>query len=92
MPVTASEFIEGAAGSDVAVAFARCQSALDAQLEGQRRFYRLADDACSNGNSYWIGSTKGLDVAEVFRSGGQFAKHLLRIVEAFGLLNLLRFR
>lgn len=90
-PETASEFIAGAAGSDVAVAFARRQSVLDAHPEGQRRFYRFSDDSYSNCNSYWVGNRQALEAAEVFRSGGQFAKHPLRIVEAFGLVNLLRF-
>jgi hypothetical protein len=33
-----------------------------------------------------------LKAVETFRTGGQFVKHPLRIVGAFGLLNLLRFR
>jgi GTP:adenosylcobinamide-phosphate guanylyltransferase len=93
-PETASAFLTGAtaAGADVAVAFARRQAVLDAHPEGQRRFYRFADDAYSNCNSYWLGTSDALRVAETFRSGGQFAKHPLRIVQAFGLLNLIRFR
>ena len=93
-PAAASEFFTGArvAGADVAVAFARRQSVIDAHPEGQRRFYRFAEDSYSNCNSYWIGAARALDVAEVFRSGGQFAKHPLRIVQAFGLVNLIRFR
>jgi GTP:adenosylcobinamide-phosphate guanylyltransferase len=81
-----------AAKADVAVAFSRRDMVLAAHPDGQRRFYRFSDDAYSNCNSYWLGSTHALKVAEVFRSGGQFAKHPLRIVNAFGLLNLLRFR
>jgi GTP:adenosylcobinamide-phosphate guanylyltransferase len=93
-PAAAGAFIDGAtaAGADVAVAFARRQSVLDAHPNGQRRFYRFADDSYSNCNSYWIGSADALKAAEVFRSGGQFAKHPLRIVQAFGLINLIRFR
>ncbi len=81
-----------AAGVDVAVAFARRASVLAAHPEGQRRFYRFADDGYSNCNTYWIGRRDALKAAEVFRSGGQFAKHPLRIVQALGLLNLIRFR
>jgi GTP:adenosylcobinamide-phosphate guanylyltransferase len=91
-PAAASEFIAGSAGADVAVAFARRQSVLDAHPDGQRRFYRFSDDGYSNCNSYWIGGAGALKAAEVFRSGGQFAKHPLRIVQAFGLINLVRFR
>jgi GTP:adenosylcobinamide-phosphate guanylyltransferase len=93
-PAAASGFFAGAraAGADVAVAFARRQSVMDAHPNGQRRFYRFSDDSYSNCNSYWIGDARALAVAEVFRSGGQFAKHPLRIVQAFGLVNLIRFR
>lgn len=86
------EFVAGASGCDVAVAFARKQAILAAHPEGQRRFYRFADDSYSNCNSYWLGAPAALSAAEVFRSGGQFAKHPLRIIQAFGLSNLIRFR
>ena len=77
------------AEADIAVAFARRQSVLAAHSDGQRRFYRFADDAYSNCNSYWLGSAQALRPVEIFRQGGQFAKHPWRIVQAFGLLNLL---
>lgn len=86
------EFVAGASGSDVAVAFARRQAVIDAHPDGQRRFYRFSDDGYSNCNSYWLGNSEALAAAEVFRSGGQFAKHPMRIVNAFGLINLVRFR
>ena len=88
----ASQFVRDAGKTDVAVAFARRQAVLDAHPDGQRRFYRFADDSYSNCNTYWIGSGAALKTAEVFRSGGQFAKHPLRIIKAFGLINLIRFR
>lgn len=91
-PAATSEFLRGAQGAGVAVAFARRASVLAAHPDGQRRFYRFADDSYSNCNSYWIGDRQALKAAEVFRSGGQFAKHPARIVQALGLLNLLRFR
>jgi GTP:adenosylcobinamide-phosphate guanylyltransferase len=93
-PAAIAQFVTGAiaARADVPVAFARKQSVLDAHPDGQRRFYRFSDDGYSNCNSYWIGDACALKAAEVFRSGGQFAKHPLRIVQAFGLINLIRFR
>lgn len=78
--------------ADVAVAFARRESVLDAHPDGQRRFYRFSCGAYSNCNLYWIGNRRALASAEIFRSGGQFAKHPGRIIGAFGLINLLRFR
>jgi len=79
-------------GADVAVAFTRRDSVLAAHPDGQRRFYKFSDDAYSNCNSYWIGNARALSATEVFRGGGQFAKHPARIVKAFGLINLIRFR
>lgn len=86
--------IEGAtaAGADAAAAFAGKEAILAAHPEGQRRFYEFADGGYSNCNSYWIGSADVLRVAEIFRSGGQFAKNPKRLIDAFGLINILLFR
>jgi len=84
--------IEGAAGAEVAAAFARKGSVLAAHPQGQRRFYEFADDAYSNCNCYWIASANALKAVNIFREGGQFAKHPMRIARAFGFLNLVRFR
>lgn len=78
--------------ADAAVAFARRESVLEAHPDGQRRFYNFSCGAYSNCNLYWLGSDRALKAAEVFRAGGQFAKHPGRIIGAFGLINLLRFR
>lgn len=89
-----AEFVTGARGdsADAAVAFTRRESVLAEHPDGQRRFYRFEEGSYSNCNSYWLGSREALTAAETFRSGGQFAKHPARIVAAFGLLNLIRFR
>lgn len=79
-------------GADAAVAFARKDDILAAHPEGQRRFYEFKDGGYSNCNCYWIGTERALSAAEIFRSGGQFAKNPMRIASAFGLLNLIRFR
>lgn len=93
-PPAIDEMLAGcaAAQADAAVAFARRDSVLAAHPEGQRKFYRFADDSYSNCNSYWLRDRAALKAAETFRTGGQFVKHPLRIVGAFGLLNLIRFR
>src|SRR3546814_10099434 len=59
---------------------------------GQRRFYEFSDVAVSNCNAYWIGHRGALRAAEAFRGGGQFVKKPIRVMQAFGLVNLLRFR
>lgn len=91
-PQAVADFAAAAQGADAAVAFARKESVLAAHPDGQRRFYRFAGGEYSNCNLYWMGSARALKAAEVFRSGGQFAKHPKRILAAFGLINLIRFR
>jgi GTP:adenosylcobinamide-phosphate guanylyltransferase len=80
-----------AAGDDCVVALARKEDVLSAHPEGQRRFYRFRDGQFSNCNLYGL-SGKGLELAETFREGGQFAKNPMRIARAFGFLNLIRLR
>lgn len=93
-PGAIAEMLDGCAaqGAQAGVAFTRRASVLAAHPQGQRKFYCFSDDSYSNCNSYWLGGRGALTAAETFRSGGQFVKHPRRIVEAFGLLNLIRFR
>lgn len=84
---------QGAMGeADAIVVMAEKQDILAAHPDGQRRFYEMKGGGYSNCNLFWLGSEKALKATESFREGGQFAKHPKRIVKAFGLLNLLRFR
>jgi hypothetical protein len=78
--------------ADAAAAFATRSSIMASHEDGQRRFYEFADDGYSNCNCYWIANAGALTAAETFRSGGQFAKNPMRIVQVFGLWNLIRFR
>jgi GTP:adenosylcobinamide-phosphate guanylyltransferase len=91
-PASVAEILAAAQGADAAVAFARRERVIAAHPDGQRRFYRFRCGEYSNCNTYVIGSREALKAAEVFRGGGQFAKFPMRIVKAFGLLNLIRFR
>lgn len=77
---------------DVAMAFAQEHSVRAAHADGQRRFYQFRDGGYSNCNLYAIANPGALIAAEIFRGGGQFAKKAKRIVQAFGLLNLILFR
>ena len=79
-------------GVDAGVALARREDVLAVHPEGQRRFYEFSDVAVSNCNAYWIGDRRALRAAEAFRGGGQFVKKPVRVMQAFGLVNLLRFR
>ena len=80
-----------AGGDDMVVAIARKEDVLSAHPQGQRRFYKFRDGEYSNCNLYGL-SRRGLELAEIFRQGGQFAKNPMRIVRAFGFLNLLILR
>lgn len=77
---------------DAAIAFAPRDAVLAAHPDGQRRFYRFLDGEYSNCNLYGLAHRRALKAAELFRGGGQFAKKASRIVEAFGLFNLLLLR
>lgn len=79
-------------GAEAGVALARREDVLTAHPQGQRRFYEFSDVAVSNCNAYWIGHRSALRAAEAFRGGGQFVKKPVRVMQAFGFINLLRFR
>lgn len=79
-------------GVRAGVALARREDVLAVHPEGQRRFYEFSDVAVSNCNAYWVADRAALKAAEAFRGGGQFVKKPIRIIKAFGFVNLLRFR
>jgi GTP:adenosylcobinamide-phosphate guanylyltransferase len=78
-------------GDDAVAALARKEDVLSAHPQGQRRFYRFRDGEFSNCNLYGL-SKRGLELAETFRAGGQFAKNPMRIARAVGFLNLVIMR
>lgn len=79
-------------GADAAIAFAREEAVRAAHPDGQRRFYRFADGGYSNCNLYGLSGQRWQAGVEIFRTGGQFAKHPMRIGWALGLINLLLVR
>ena len=93
-PATIDEIGREAArlGCEAGVALARREDVIAVHPQGQRRFYEFSDVAVSNCNAYWIGHRGALKAAEAFRGGGQFVKKPLRVMQAFGFVNLLRFR
>ena len=78
--------------ADVAVALTTKPAVLSTHPEGQNRFYTFSDNHYSNCNLYGLSGSHALAAAEIFRGGGQFAKKMGRIVESFGVLNLLLLR
>jgi GTP:adenosylcobinamide-phosphate guanylyltransferase len=81
-----------AEGADAIVVVARKEDIRAAHPDGQRRFYEFKNGGFSNCNMFWLGSERALRATEAFREGGQFAKKPDRIIKAFGILNLIRFR
>ncbi|AWW75745.1 hypothetical protein CD351_15035 [Erythrobacter sp. KY5] len=88
------EFITKCLAKDAGAAagLARKEDVIAADPEGQKKFYQFRDGAFSNCNLYWLGGQKALGAAEIMRGGGQFVKFPSRIIKAFGLMNLIRFR
>lgn len=78
--------------ADALVVMARKETIIAAHPEGQNRFYEFKGGGYSNCNMFWLASQRALKATETFRHGGQFAKKPERIVKAFGILNLIRFR
>jgi GTP:adenosylcobinamide-phosphate guanylyltransferase len=79
-------------GAGAVIAIAEKSSILAEHPEAQRRFYEFSDMAISNCNAYWLRDAASFRAAEAFRAGGQFIKTKGRIAQAFGILNLIRFR
>lgn len=89
-----AEFITGClnAKAEGAAGLARKEDVQAADPQGQQRFYQFRDGGYSNCNLYWLGHEKALKAAEIWREGGQFVKFPLRIIKAFGVVNLIRFK
>lgn len=79
-------------GAGAVIAIAEKGSILAEHPEAQRRFYEFKDMAISNCNAYWLRDAASFRAAEAFRGGGQFIKTKGRIAQAFGIVNLVRFR
>ena len=77
-------FIPHLADTDVGVAMCQKEVLLAKYPDGQRRFHRFADGEWSNCNLYALTTPEALAAAEFFRGGGQFAKSLKRVMDAFG--------
>jgi len=78
--------------SDAVVAVTPAELIWSKYPDGQRRPYTLKDGKFSNCNLYGIRSRNCLIAAKPFEGGGQFAKSAKRIVQAFGITNLLLYK
>ncbi|MEL7129606.1 MAG: NTP transferase domain-containing protein [Pseudomonadota bacterium] len=91
-PKMLEHFCAQLTATDVGVAMCRKDVLLATYPDGQRRFHRFADGEWSNCNLYALMTPQALAAAEFFRGGGQFAKSLKRVMDAFGLLNMIAYR
>ena len=85
-------FIANLSDNDVGVAMCQKETLLAKYPDGQRRFHRFADGEWSNCNLYALMTPEALAAAEFFRGGGQFAKSLKRVMNAFGLFNMIAYK
>ena len=79
-------------GADAGVSVTPAELIWSKYPDGQRRPYHLKDGKFSNCNLYGIRSRDCLIAAKPFEGGGQFAKSAKRIVQAFGLTNLILYK
>jgi len=93
-PAGYTEFVEKCLAENAggAAGLARKEDVIAADPIGQKKFYQFRDGGYSNCNMYWLGNRQALGAAEIMRGGGQFVKYPARIIKAFGLMNLIRFR
>ncbi|MCB2073271.1 MAG: NTP transferase domain-containing protein [Novosphingobium sp.] len=78
--------------ADVVMNLAAKPSVQSIHPEAQRRFYEFRDEGYANCNLYGVAGAEALRAAEIFREGGQFMKNPQRLINAFGLFNILLFR
>ena len=54
--------------------------------------YKFKDGGMANCNLYYLGDMNSVKAAESFKSGGGFKGSARRFIEAFGLINLIKYR
>jgi len=81
-----------AGGADITVGMTSEATVREQFPDENIGFFRFRDGGYSFCNLFMLRTDAALEVAEVFRSGGQFRKRPSRILRAFGLVNLLLYR
>ena len=77
---------------DAALGLTPASYVLEKYPEGNRAFHRFRDGAFSSCNLYAILTPRGIEGAQVFRSGGQFGTKPKRLIGAFGLFAFLLYK
>lgn len=91
-PEAVAQLREALERADTVFGLARKASVMAAHPDGQRNYYKFRDDEYANCNIYGLAGAKALNAVEVFRGGGQFMKSVKRMIDAFGLLNIVLMR
>jgi len=81
-----------ATGAGIGVGMTRAETIWARYPEGQLRPYRFRDGQFSNCNLFALADTDALGAARAFEGGGQFGKSALRILNAFGPVNLVLYK
>lgn len=81
-----------ASSADIAVGMTPEATVRSEFPDEQLGFFRFRDGGYSFCNLFLFRTTKSFEAAEAFRGGGQFRKKPWRILQAFGVLNLILFR
>ena len=79
-------------GADAVAALANKDDIRAVHPAAQRFFYEFRDHGYANCNLYGLAGEQALNAVEIFREGGQFMNHPRRLVNAFGLFNILLMR
>jgi GTP:adenosylcobinamide-phosphate guanylyltransferase len=77
---------------DAAMNLAHEDSVRQVHPKAQNNFYEFRDGGYANCNLYGIAGPHAFRAAEAFREGGQFMKNPRRLINAFGIFNILLFR
>jgi len=77
---------------DVAVAVTKQSTVMAEYPDGEFGFFQFRDGGYSFCNLFGVRSSRGLEGAKVFRTGGQFRKHPWRILKVFGVLPLILYK
>lgn len=77
---------------DAALGLTPASYVLEKYPEGNRAFHRFRDGGFSSCNLYALLTPRGIEGAQVFKSGGQFGKKPKRLIGAFGLFSFLLYK
>ncbi|MEO0412128.1 MAG: NTP transferase domain-containing protein [Pseudomonadota bacterium] len=77
-----------AGGASALLAFSTRPAVHALHEEAQRHFYKVCGHEIANCNLYALAGPDALDAAAIFRDGGQFMNHPIRLLRAFGPENI----